>query len=260
MGMKNKIALGAVVAVATLTACGPGGTADGASDKPASAKGASEKSAAPFADLSGPQIVNKAMEATRSASSLTVKGSAPDGDGGQIALDVSLDRRGECKGSLGMAGQGNVDLIKTGPTLYLKSDEKFLRAQSKGESKADTEAVVKMLAGRWMKSKADSPDSKEMTDFCDLGTLLAEFRSNDNVARKGKATTVDGTPAFTLTESDGKDDYTIYVATEGKPYLLKLVTKSAKEPSSLTFSGYDRPVNAKAPADKDVVDLDKMGS
>ncbi|RVU18604.1 hypothetical protein EOT10_31795 [Streptomyces antnestii] len=237
-------------AALSLTACGPGGPGEGAGN---------DKPKAPFADLSGPQIVNKAMKATRAASSLTVKGHAPDGEGGQIALDVALDRKGECTGSMGMSGQGRVDLVRTGPTLYLKSDEAFLRAQSKGESKADTDAVVKMLAGRWMKSKADSPDSKEMTDFCDLDTMLADFKSNDTVARKGKETTVDGTPAFTLTESDGKDDYTIYVAAEGKPYVLKLVTKSAKNPSSLTFSGYDQPVHATAPADKDVVDLDKMG-
>ncbi|MFC9676018.1 hypothetical protein [Streptomyces sp. NPDC056949] len=240
--------LTAVTTALSLTACGPGGAA-GAGDKPK----------APFADLSGPQITNKAMKATRGATSLTIKGDAADGDGGQIALDVALDKKGECAGSMGMNGQGKVDLIKTGPTVYLKSDEAFLRAQSKGESKADTDAVVKMLAGRWMKSKADSPDAKDMADFCDLDSMLAEFKSNDTLARKGRATTVDGTPAFTVTETDGKDEFTLYVATEGKPYVLKLVTKSAKEPASLTFSDYDKPVEAAPPADKDIVDLDKLG-
>ena len=243
------LCLTAVTATVTLTACGTGGPGGSAGDKPK----------APFADLSGPQIANKAMKATRGASSLTVKGDAADGDGGQISLDVALDKRGECTGSMGMAGEGKVDLIKTGSTVYLKSDEAFLRAQSEGESKADTDTVVKMLAGRWMKSKADSPDVKDMADFCDLDSMLADFKSNDTIARKGKATTVDGTPAFTLTETDGKDEYTLYVATEGKPYVLKLVTKSAKEPGTLTFTGYDKPVNATAPADKDVVDLDKLG-
>lgn len=41
--------------------------------------------------------------------------------------------------------------------------------------------------------------------------------------------------------------------------MLKLVTKSAKEPGALTFSDYDKPVEAAPPADKDIVDLDKMG-
>ncbi|GAA1245266.1 MULTISPECIES: hypothetical protein [Streptomyces] len=245
------LCLTAVTATLSLTACGTGGPGDAA--------GPGDKPKAPFADLSGPQIANKAMKATRGASSLTIKGNAADGDGGQIALDVALDKKGDCAGSMGMKGQGKVDLIKTGPTMYLKSDEAFLRAQSEGESKADTDAVVKMLAGRWMKSKADSPDTKDMADFCDLDSMLAEFKSNDTLARKGRATTVDGTPAFTVTETDGKDEYTLYVATEGKPYVLKLVTKSAKEPGALTFSDYDKPVEAAPPADKDIVDLDKMG-
>lgn len=79
------LCLTAVTTALSLTACGPGGAA-GSGDKPK----------APFADLSGPQIANKAMKATRGATSLTIKGNAADGDGGQIALDVALDKKGEC--------------------------------------------------------------------------------------------------------------------------------------------------------------------
>ncbi|MEV5619036.1 hypothetical protein [Streptomyces bacillaris] len=49
------------------------------------------------------------------------------------------------------------------------------------------------------------------------------------------------------------------MATKGEPYLLKVTGKGGDEPGTLDFSDYDKPVNAKAPADKDVLDLDELG-
>ncbi|MGQ4420400.1 hypothetical protein ACN6LA_000374, partial [Streptomyces sp. SAS_269] len=78
-------------------------------------------------------------------------------------------------------------------------------------------------------------------------------------ATRGKTTTVGGTPAIVLHEKDGKDRYTLYVATEGKPYLLQVDSASgAKEPVHLSFSDYDKPVPARKPAGK-VIDLDALG-
>ena len=89
----------------------------------------------------------------------------------------------------------------------------------------------------------------------DSDTMLAGFEGGPNLARKGKTTTVDGKPAITLTETDGDETYTTYVATEGKPYILKMVIKGGKEPGTVKFSDFDKPVDAKAPTG-DIVDLD----
>jgi hypothetical protein len=59
-------------------------------------------------------------------------------------------------------------------------------------------------------------------------------------------------------QEDGKDTYTPYVATEGKPYLLKVISKSAKDPGTVTFSDFNEPVPAEAPKGK-VIDLDELG-
>jgi hypothetical protein len=244
----------AATASLALTACGSGKPGAAGGDGKGTAASASK--AAPFADLSGQEIVDKALKATRNATSLTLRGDVPDGKD-TIRLNLALDREGHCAGSIGTGG-GNADIIKTDGTVYMKFDEALLRSEGKGRPKSETDGVVDMLAGRWVKTGADSDDAKEMTEFCDLDELLAEFDGTHSAARKGKATTLGGTPAFTLTEADGKDRYTLYVATEGEPYLLRIENTTAKQPDVLSFADYDKPVPAAPPADKDVVDLDKL--
>jgi hypothetical protein len=235
----------AATAAVSLTGCLPG--EEKADSKP---KG-------PFAGQTGGEIADQAVKATSNASSLRMKGDIQD-DGSRVGLDMALDRKGECAGTMSANGQGKADLVKTGDTLYMKYDEKFLRAQSDGASKEETDGVVAMLAGKWTKMSATGSDAKDIASFCDLDTVLADFQDVNSDATRGKTTTVDGTPAIVLHEKDGKDAYTLYVATEGKPYLLKVVSKSADDPGTVTFGDFDTPVPAEKPAGK-VMDLDEMG-
>ncbi|BBC33771.1 putative lipoprotein [Streptomyces graminofaciens] len=232
----------AAAATVTLTGCLPGGD-----DKP---KG-------PFAGLSGGEIADKAVKATSNATSLRMKGEIQDDSaGGKVEIDMAMNKKGDCAGTMSIGGQGKAELIKSGDTIYMKYDEAFLRAQSKDSSKEETDMVVDMLAGKWTKTSATAEDSKDIASFCDLDTVLSDVEDTNSDAERGKTTTVDGTSAITLTERDGKDRYTLYVATEGKPYLLRVVSKSADEPGDITFTDYEKPVPAEAPKG-DVLDLDK---
>ncbi|TPQ17127.1 hypothetical protein [Streptomyces sporangiiformans] len=234
----------AAAATVSLTGCLPG--LDEADSKP---KG-------PFAGLTGGEIAERAVKATSNASSLRIKGTVQD-EGSPIGLDMALDKKGQCAGTMSANGEGKADLVKTGDTVYMKYDEQFLRAQGEGQSKAETDGVVEMLAGKWTKMSATGSDAKDIASFCDLDTVLAEFKGVHSDATRGKATTVAGTPAIVLHEKDGKDRYTLYIATEGKPYLLKVISKSAKDPGTLTFGDFDKPVPAQAPKGK-VIDLDAL--
>ncbi|MEU3523873.1 hypothetical protein AB0E62_08415 [Streptomyces sp. NPDC038707] len=213
----------------------------------------------PFAGLSGGQIVERAMKATTGSSSLRVKGRVPDDESkGFIDIDMALDKQGRCAGTVSMDGEGKADLIKSGGTLYMKYDEKFLRAQSEGESKEDTDTAVGMLAGKWTKMAAKGQDAKDIASFCDLDTVLGAMEDGDESATRGKTTKVDGKPAIVLHEKDGKDDYRAFVATEGKPYVLRIESAAtAKEQVHLSFSDFDRPVPADKPTGK-VIDLDAL--
>lgn len=251
--------LGGTALIGGLTACGTGDDSDsGDGSKRSEGKKASSAKSEPFTGKSGPEIFNSAIKATQGASSLTLGFDLDTTDGpmkGKMASNLDAD----CSGNLAIGADGTVGLIRTGPTVYLKYDEKFLRAQSTGEPAAETDAVVDMLADRWVKTTADDKDVKDLAAFCDLKSLLAEFESDDNVARKGKLTTVDGKKAITLTETDGEAKYTIYVAAEGKPYLLKIEQTGGEDSGTTSFSDYEKPVDAKAPAAEDIVDLDSLG-
>ncbi|QXE36492.1 hypothetical protein KQY30_21915 [Streptomyces sp. GMY02] len=258
----------AVVCAATvlaLAACGPsdakgsGGSNTDSGTGTGSGSGSGQntaKKAEPFADLSGPEIADKSFAAVRAASSLTLKADTKDA-GDHVVTDMALSKKGDCAGTMSLNDEGTVTLSKLGATVYMKYDEELLRAQGKGSPKSETDAVVDMLADRWVKTDTKDPDAKDLVGFCDLDELLSGFEEGDTVARKGPLTTVNGRQAITLTETDGTSDYTVYVATEGEPYLLKVVT-TGEDPGTLIFTDYDKPVPAEVPADKDIVDLDSL--
>ncbi|MEV8018278.1 hypothetical protein AB0O76_18465 [Streptomyces sp. NPDC086554] len=240
----------AAAATVGLTACGTESGNAGEKTEKAEPKG-------PFAGMSGAEIAEKAVETTSDAKSLRIAGKATDEETGLGSLDMALDTSGKCAGTISTTDEGSIELIIPGDTVYMKYDEKFLRAQGKGEPAADTQAAVDMLADRWVKTKATSSDAKDIAGFCDLDVLLADFRDVNSAARRGGTTTVDGTPAIKLTENDGKEKYTLYVATEGKPYLLKVDQTTGGKPESLTFSDYEKPVKTTPPTG-DVLDLDEL--
>ncbi|WP_217242397.1 hypothetical protein [Streptomyces sp. AC555_RSS877] len=248
----------AAAATTGLTGCLPDqNKADSKPDTPARSS-ASATPKDPFAGLSGGEIAERAMEATTGASSLRMKGDIPDEEsGGTLQIDMALDKKGECAGTMSVGGQGEAELIKTGDTVYMKYDEAFLRAQSEGESQADTEAAVELLAGKWTRMSAKGQDAQDIASFCDLATVLGDAEDGRSDATRGKTTTVDGAPAIVLREKDGKDRYTLYVATEGEPYLLRVDNTSGKDAGTLTFTDFDEPVPAQRPSG-DIVDLDAL--
>ncbi|PWK63820.1 hypothetical protein BCL76_11883 [Streptomyces sp. CG 926] len=209
----------------------------------------------PFADLSGSEVADKSVDTLRGAASLTVSGKIWD-EGKPLELNMAVSKAGDCRGTI--AGQdGSFELIRSGEFVFIKADEPFYRSQMKDMPKAEADAAIKMLAGHWLKSKASEADAKELASLCDLDELLKEFDDSKG-AEKGKVTSVDGRKALTLTTKTDEGTETLLVATEGKPYLLK-ASITGKEPSEVSFSGIDKPVNAEAPTGKDVIDADQLG-
>ncbi|MFH9608079.1 hypothetical protein [Streptomyces sp. NPDC017448] len=216
----------------------------------------SPKETGPFAGQSGPEVANKALKATNGVKSLRigVDMTTPDG---RVQADFASSLGGDCTGTMTVGGQGSMEIVKTGGTVYTKFDEAMLRAQMKGEPKAEADAAVEMLAGNWLESKASDPDTAEAIEFCDLKALLKEFEANDNAAEKKGPSTVAGKPSLRLTEKDGKETYTFDVAAKGDPYILRVTSRGGEEPMTMHFSDFDAPVVAKKPAAKDIVDLEQ---
>ncbi|GAA1534735.1 hypothetical protein GCM10009730_49960 [Streptomyces albidochromogenes] len=96
--------------------------------------------------------------------------------------------------------------------------------------------MIGRLQGRWVKTPADETSTR---DICDKQALLAAM-DNDKSERqgmtKGKATTVDGQEAIVLRKRDGDQTLTMYVATKGKPYILKATATGGENPSTMNFT------------------------
>ncbi|MEU6344801.1 hypothetical protein ABZ883_28055 [Streptomyces sp. NPDC046977] len=237
-------ALGCSTAALALAACGPLGV------------GKAEPASTALADRPAAEIGTKALAAMKSASAMTVD---LDGitDGQPMKYHMTMTRTGDCQGNLTMEG-GNVRLLKSGAFLYMKGDDAFWSSQG-----SDGKAAQSVIGKRWMKTSASGPDSKEFLQACDLKAFLTELdkeEDGDDDGTKGKPTTVDGIPALPITGKDGAETITAYVATQGKPYILKVVTKGGKEPGTVRFTDFDKAAAVEVPAAKDVVDIDKMGN
>ncbi|WP_175407156.1 hypothetical protein [Streptomyces sp. TRM64462] len=217
----------------------------------------------PFDGLSGPQILTTAIETTKQAGSVTldVTRTAPDG---HRRAYLTVGSRGRCAGTLTVGSSGTMELIRTGDVAYVRFDEAFLRAERKDSSPDEIDRTFKELRGRWMKTDASAATGTPGTSaatvagrgigLCDLDALLTGLESGAGSARRGEETTVDGHPALRLTASYGGTTATAYVATDGAPYLLKLVTRGGDEPGTVTFSRYDKPAPVRAPAARDIVE------
>ncbi|GAA3394824.1 hypothetical protein [Streptomyces roseoviridis] len=238
-------ALCAVVALGA-TACGP-------------FSGDDPKATGPFGDLTGPRIVDKAVAETKTATSLTMDISLKTTEG-PLKAYVSTDLQGKCAGTMTVDTTGTAELLRPADkAVYLRFDEAFLKEQAKGEPEEVQQALLKELKDRWVKTDAEDPDAKDMLELCDLKALLADFEQTTAGTVRGEETTVGGRKALTLTQTLKDEKTTFYVATEGKPHLLKVVTTGGEEPGTITFSDYDKPVVAQTPQKKDIVDEKSLG-
>ncbi|WP_406861359.1 hypothetical protein ABZO31_13210 [Streptomyces sp. HUAS MG47] len=237
----------AALATLLVTAVALGGTACGPF---------AEQEAGPFKGMTGPQILNKSIAATKTAKSLTLDLAVTSAADGPTKAYLAVDRQGRCAGTMTLGAIGTAEIIKSGDDAYLRFDEAFLREQGKGESAAQQAAVLKELKGKWVRTDASDPEAKDSLELCDLDALLAPLEQGVNFATAGGETTVNGRKALRLTEGDGKESTTLYVATEGAPHLLKIVTKGGEEPGTISLSSYDKPVPAQKPAAKDVIEME----
>ncbi|MEU4350723.1 hypothetical protein [Streptomyces sp. NPDC023838] len=271
------VAVVGTTAVAGLAGCGKedANSAKGVSEARKPSATASATPADPFAGMSADAIAEKAVGVTKTANTVKVAG-AGISDGEHMSLEVTVTRAGHCSGSVTVKG-GKAHILKAdAKAYYMKADEKFYRAMAKedGTSKQEADAMVEVLKGRWMKIPSDAPaksakrhdksSDDDMGQFCVLSELVAgmdDDKADRTGMTKGADTVVAGVPAVTLVgkkKSDGSA-VTMYVAKRGPAHLLKVVETGGKEPGTVTFGDYDKPVTITPPPADQIMDLEKLG-
>lgn len=163
------------------------------------------------ADLPAEEILSRAISALDGASSYRMKGAAAFET---TTVDIEVLVAGaDVEGTARHFGYP-IEIIKVGGHTYVKSDQffavMFARYGGTEENRADALAKVK---GRYVKfpgseaiGPAILPSAKD---------LLKE----GGAVNKGESATIDGRQAITLTYATGA---TLYVATTGEPYPLRL--------------------------------------
>ncbi|MFB7666315.1 hypothetical protein ACFC1R_20565 [Kitasatospora sp. NPDC056138] len=251
------------VLVAGTTACG-GNKDKSAAAAPAAA--ASSAASAPPAAAPGPALdtgkltadeIESRMKAVMiQAGSLTIDGTATV-DGEKTAVHLAEDQKGNCTGTVEAGSSGSFELRKTASRTWIKPDVTFWKSMG-GKQVSDqkvVDAVVQLLKGLWLTGGQDDQDLKGIADeMCGMAAGMAADDSKLKLT-KGEAGTVDAVKTFSLdmTDEDGTTGKQ-YIATEGKPYLIRIANGPSDASNQFTFSDFGKPVTVEAPPADAVVD------
>ncbi|MEU1330729.1 hypothetical protein [Streptomyces sp. NPDC005865] len=212
----------------------------------------------PFAKDSADQIAAKAVAATKGAESMRLKGDMKQADGKSVSLDLAVDQEKNCEGTVDTAGT-KAELRHTNGTLYVRGNEQYWKSALKGQ--AGSQKVLAKVVDKWVKMPADDAQTAGMCDKQGLVASMDEDKSTRKGMKKGDTTSVDGKEAITLTKkASGGETHTLYVATEGKPYILRSSVKGGDKPNEATFTDYNKPVKPETPAKGETVDLKELAA
>ncbi|MEU3771703.1 hypothetical protein AB0F11_00510 [Streptomyces sp. NPDC032472] len=202
-------------------------------------------------------IAQKGRQSLLEARSLRWEGRTKDASGSYV-VDFRLDREGNCTGTVELAPhKGRIEIVKRGQDVWMKPDATFWKTQVPEKA----EALIQLLNGRWMHGHADDPELRQLSSSCDVSHLQREYLpgpfATEDVKKGGKAL-VKETPAITVTGRSGADWATLYVATEGKPLLLRIQGQTDGTQGEADFSEYDKPVPSKTPTPAESVDVSEL--
>ncbi|WP_411112517.1 hypothetical protein [Streptomyces sp. 029-5] len=184
--------------------------------------------------LSARDILAKGVEATASADTLRVS----TADSATSSIDLTMDKAGNCAGTFTNEGFTN-RVIRKGDKVWLKLEDaywndpvakpildKFPDAREKYLHGETQDAFVLMMASA----------------YCELGGPDGFSKLSGDGAKltKGAVTTVEGVKAVPVHIDSAKDGTsTVYVATEGRTYIVK--ADSQKPKGTLLLSGFGKP-------------------
>ncbi|MEU6353968.1 hypothetical protein ABZ896_32330 [Streptomyces sp. NPDC047072] len=222
----------------------------------ASAARADDPSARELAD----QAKDNLLDARSVHLKLTDRSASTRTSGTQPAsMDLTLDRHGDCVGSMRMgADGGSVEIVKQGDEVWMKPDTAFWKAQVPG---GQGDAVAELFKDRYIHGSTRDALLKGMADTCDLTAFQKEIDSDSSdggALTKGAQTTVDGTKVVPLKGTEDGKRAVLYVTSDTPHRLVRATQKGGGTDVTLDFSGYGEPVPSKTPSAKDSVDVGKL--
>lgn len=245
--------MAAICAAAAIGAAGCGGSGGGTTAK--TAKGSeSATPKEPFPGMSGNEIADQAVKTMRSISSVTFD---YDGviEGAKGKFHLTSNKQGDCEGSMTF-NEGTVKLRLVNNKLYFKANAAFWAAQG------DKNGLASSLVGkRWLRASTSDPNFKDLADACNPDALFSKLSNDEEgVMYRGKVTTLGTMKTMVFNNVDHGVRETVYVAAEGKPYILKMATKGGKEPATIIFTDFNKPFNVQVPPAAQVIDARSLSA
>ncbi|OIJ91249.1 hypothetical protein [Streptomyces colonosanans] len=211
--------------------------------------------------LSPQQLAAKAREGLRETDSvrLSYVDRSPETSSNltrPAALDLALDRSGNCTGIMTMGAHGGtVKMVKHGGDVWLKPDETFWKAELPGQQGTHAAQVFK---NRYIHGPASDPLLKGVAAVCDLKALQrGATASQPRSLKEGAETTLNGTRVIPLTSRTDTTTSTLYVTAQAPHRLYRAATKGPGTDFSLTFTDYGKPVSAQTPPASQSLDVSK---
>ncbi|WNM34883.1 hypothetical protein RKE30_33195 [Streptomyces sp. Li-HN-5-11] len=189
---------------------------------------------------------NEAMSALKSVTidSETITASADSSSTDRLTTNL----KDTCTFRTTSKSGATLEQIRIGATDYVRPNRAYLKESGHAMTRTGEQA-------RWIKTPSSSSSPGD-----GLADCTWPFASFGTVGAKGERTKVNGTPATPVTVTDKADKggtYTVYIAAEGKPYILRVAYEGTKYRTTTSFSAFDEPLTVKPPAEADVLDLTK---
>ncbi|WP_156725944.1 hypothetical protein [Streptomyces apocyni] len=196
-----------------------------------------------FDGKSADAIAKEASEATSGAKSLKIDINATE-NGKQSKVSYEVAASGVCKGTMDMADVGKVELIAVDKASYTRGGDAYRERVLGGDKEA-----AKKSEGKWLKA----PDEQAKAT-CDLDAM---FKASDlKGAERGDDSEVNGKKTATLVKDGASGEkVTYHVATEGDPYFVRIDSKSATGPTTLTISDFGKKFQVTAPPADQISEL-----
>jgi hypothetical protein len=219
--MGRRLPLAALALVALAAGCGGGSKGNGEAAKSAA------------------QIYADAKSAASAAKGVHIHGSFVD-SGQRVTLDLHV-AQDKGKGTLSQ-NAASADIARVGDTAYLRANTAFW--QKFGNAGAAT-----LLHDKWLKGKADTQPLQAFAKYMDLDALSQDAFGDPGALRKEGEKTYAGRKVVVV--RDTKNEETLYVAEEGKPYPVAVVGDG-----TISFDSWDETVSVDVP--ENAVDLSSL--
>ncbi|MEV3972991.1 hypothetical protein AB0K68_33455 [Streptomyces sp. NPDC050698] len=196
-------------------------------------------------ERSAGELLDEANARMRKLDSVTVEVTNRTTSGGTVTSHLVTDLDSRCRSKTTWSGGGVLEQIRLGTTDYVRPDRAYLQ---KWKNKPGVTGEQRL----WVKTPVNPAASGDGLASCER-----PFDSFGK-ARKGGTKRVGDTKAIELIvtdKADKKGTYTFYVAEEGEPYLLKTVYESAAQRTTTSFSGFDEPLDVRAPKPGEVLSV-----